>query len=423
MKRIYIYFVFTIFCSAVCISVISCSEDKSTTPVVPKDRVTMWQEDIDYLNSQLRSKQLDLFSIIPEQKFQNTLNNIKANISSLQDYEIFIKLQQMIASMHVAHNTISSIGSGKFHYLPILASFFPDGLYIIQADNQNTNLLGKKIIKVGGKDIQVVLDSLKTIFSYENNYWFNAKGAQLLSFAEALKYFGFTNLLSEVEVEIENSGKVILKTIELSPGNFTSGFTSILNGKVIPLYMQNASSNYWYSFIEADSILFLKYNVCSNMPAKSFADLVKEIIEFIPSHNVSKFVVDLRNNGGGNSSVIEPLSFLQSSYLNKTGKLFVIIGRNTFSSALLNAISFKQNSNCLLIGEPTGGKPNSYGEVLYFTLPYSGLITTYTTKYFTKLIGDPEALKPDYQVDISFNDYLNCKDPVMEFIINFSPGK
>ena len=159
------------------------------------------------------------------------------------------------------------------------------------------------------------------------------------------------------------------------------------------------------------------------MPTKSFADLVKEIIEFIPSHNVSKFVVDLRNNGGGNSSVIEPLSFLQSSSLNKIGKLFVIIGRNTFSSALLNAISFKQNSNCLLIGEPTGGKPNSYGEVLYFTLPNSGLITTYTTKYFTTMSGDPEALFPDYKVDISFNDYINCKDPVMEFIKNFSSGK
>jgi C-terminal processing protease CtpA/Prc len=110
---------------------------------------------------------------------------------------------------------------------------------------------------------------------------------------------------------------------------------------------------------------------------------------------------------------------LQSSTLNQKGKLFVITGRQTFSSALIDAIQFKQYTNCLLIGEPTGGKPNSYGEVLSFTLPNSGVVVQYSTKYFQMMDDDSLALYPDNDIEISMHDYAQGKDPVMDFILNY----
>ncbi len=55
-----------------------------------------------------------------------------------------------------------------------------------------------------------------------------------------------------------------------------------------------------------------------------------------------------------------------------------------------NAILFKQlQTNPILVGEPTGGKPNSYGEISSFLLPNSGLVVNYSTKYFEQVSGDP----------------------------------
>ena len=419
MKVITKNFLILLIYTFISIQIISCSSNPIAPPIT-RDRTTLWQEDIDYLSSQLKSEHLDFSTLIPEQKFNNSIADIKNSISSLQDYEIYIKLQQLIASLKVAHTYITPSASTKYHFVPILTYDFSDGLYIIMTDQFNTNLLGKKILKVGGIDFLTVKDSLKTIISHENNYWVRDRIPFVLSFVEALKYFGFTNNLSEVELELDGLGKIILKTTEQYLQNSTLGFISILDGKKLPLYMENQSSYYWYNFIESNKTLYLKYNVCANAPDKSFADFVSEIQDFLEITSVEKFIIDVRDNSGGSSSVIEPLSFLENSSLNQKGKLFMIIGRHTFSSALLNAISFKQSANVLLlVGEPTGGKPNSYGEVLTFELPNSGAMVRYSTAYFTMMNDDPEALFPDYNIEITSQDFFSGYDPVLEFIINY----
>lgn len=92
--------------------------------------------------------------------------------------------------------------------------------------------------------------------------------------------------------------------------------------------------------------------------------------------------------------------------INRKENLKVIIGRETFSSALLNAYEFKFDTNAEIIGEPSGGKPNCYGEILKFTLPNSRFIVNYSTRYY-KLIEDDTilALYPDINIQESISDY------------------
>ena len=395
----------------------SCSDQ----PTPPKDRFTQWNEDIDYLSSQFKSKQLNFSTLIPEEKFNNTISSIKNSINSLQDYEIYFKLKQLIASLKVAHTLIVPPDRSKFHFLPVYTKKFSDGLYIIQADQQNLNLLGKKIIKVGNFDVSVVEDSLKKLISYENDYWADYQLPGTFSSVEALKYFGFTDDLSKVELEIAGEGKIILNSIEQYNSNFTYGYKSVLGNVALPLYLQNYSSYYWYTFLESNEVLYIEYNKCANAANESFESFTNDIKNFVTSNQVKKIIVDLRNNGGGNSDIIRPLlTYLKSSPFNNAGSLFVIIGNHTFSSGELDAVYFKQETNCLLVGEPTGGKPNSYGEVLSFTLPNTGIYAQYCTKYFTVMSNDPEALFPDYSVDLTSQDFLNGRDPVLDFILNFN---
>jgi len=397
---------------------ISCKDAQTTQAPQTKDRVTAWNEDIDYLNSQLKVKQYNLFSLINETTFNSKIKAIKDSINNLQDYEIIFKMQQLIASLGVAHTTITSkILSGPVHILPLLTYYFSDGLYITSVINEHSDLLGRKILGINGKDISLLYDSLKTIISHENDYWVKTRIPEIIYCVEALKYFKIADNLSSVNLKVEGIGDVTINS--LLAGSATVSLKNIIDGVQTPLYMRNSDLYYWYTYLDTNKTLYLKYNSCQNMSSQSFAGFVQEIQNFMNSHLIEKFVIDMRNNGGGSSGIISALSFLQSSSFNQKGKLFVITGRQTFSSALMNAIQFKQNTNCLLIGEPTGGKPNSYGEVLSFTLPNSGVVVQYSTKYFQMMDDDPLSLYPDNDIELSIQDFAQGKDPVMDFILNY----
>jgi C-terminal processing protease CtpA/Prc len=101
----------------------------------------------------------------------------------------------------------------------------------------------------------------------------------------------------------------------------------------------------------------------------------------------------------------------------KKGSTYVLIGRRTFSSAILNAIDLKKQTSAIFVGEPTGGKPNHYGEVQMMRLPQSGLPVTYSIKYFRVLDDDPESLEPDIFVEPGISDYLEKTDPVLNYVL------
>ncbi|WP_262493747.1 S41 family peptidase [Niastella koreensis] len=70
---------------------------------------------------------------------------------------------------------------------------------------------------------------------------------------------------------------------------------------------------------------------------------------------------------------------------NSKGKLIVLIGKLTFSSAIMNAIELKRGTNAILVGEPTSGSVNHYGEVRAFRLPHTKIIIGYSTRVSLQL--------------------------------------
>jgi hypothetical protein len=99
-----------------------------------------------------------------------------------------------------------------------------------------------------------------------------------------LKYFGFVNSLTKVNVEVEGIGETEVTTIQ--SGIFINVFKSILDGVSLPLYMQYSSSNYWYTYISNNEALYVKYNVCENMSTQSFSDFANGIQNFMTNHTV-----------------------------------------------------------------------------------------------------------------------------------------
>src|SRR5205823_3054895 len=107
--------------------------------------------------------------------------------------------------------------------------------------------------------------------------------------------------------------------------------------------------------------------------------------------------------------------------LNQRGRFFILIGRSTFSSAMDNARDFQTSTSAVLVGLPTGGKPNSFGEVRTLTLPSSGATLQYSTKAFRRDPDNRPAVFPDLQVDPTAADFFSPRDPTLEAALRFQP--
>ena len=92
----------------------------------------------------------------------------------------------------------------------------------------------------------------------------------------------------------------------------------------------------------------------------SLGENTRKLFQLIHSNPTKRLVIDIRQNGGGDffegrRHLIQPLK--KQPALNQKGRLFVIIGRQTFSAAMVNAIDFRKETNAILVGEPIGERP------------------------------------------------------------------
>lgn len=356
----------------------------------------LWIEDIDYLKEELINNHINLFAYTKEEDFNKRIQSLKKMIDKLDYEEMKVEISRVIASIKDAHTSLIFPAS---RFIPLKFYYFNDGVYIINSTKDYENLLFKKIIAIEDMNIEAVLEELRSIISFENQYFFKAQSMKYLQIVEVLYGLLIVDDMNKIKITLEDGEYEI---IPVSIENL------VYTNDKLPLYARKSSENLWFTYLENEE-LYIKYNSCRENGNESVHNKIEKIIKFIEKNRMKKVTIDLRNNLGGDSTLFEPfIDYIKGNDdLNKKENLKIIIGRETFSSALLNAYDFKNNTNAKIIGEPSGGKPNCYGEVLKFSLPNSKLLVTYSTKFY-KLIEDDliDSLYPDEFVLEAIEDYI-----------------
>jgi len=76
----------------------------------------------------------------------------------------------------------------------------------------------------------------------------------------------------------------------------------------------------------------------------------------------------------------------------------------------------------VLMGSPTGGKPNGYGNVQNLYLPNSLVPISYSTRHFRIIEGsDPASLLPHVMVEPRIEDLRAGRDPLLEEALRYTP--
>lgn len=179
--------------------------------------------------------------------------------------------------------------------------------------------------------------------------------------------------------------------------------------------------------IKEDTLI---YRHCSVQ--NEYKSIIEESINEIRSidfNNISKIIIDLRGNIGGNSGLNKLLIDFLSEHKDK--KLVVLTDYRISSSGSL-ALYDLIKLGCVTVGEGIGTPFNSYGEQVWLDIgKYRFAVSTcyfipsmnikISDKYeLSKLDSEvfkPVIFKPDYYVKTTKEDFINNKDRVLEFAL------
>ncbi len=381
-----------------------------------------WVEVLDFLQNELPKRHKNLYSITSEAEYLDRIQSLRNELNHLENLVINAEIAKIVASVGDAH---TSIDIPVYYLCPLEFYWFSDGIYAVNTAKSDEVLRYKKITHIDGVDIETVIEKMSTMISHENHSYLKS----LLP-----KYLPAIEFLYGLQIAQTVSGLTF--TYENESGNGSEWFVPScpffkyqeqLNGNRVsfpvdklPLFRKNPDRYYWMECLKESKTLYFKYNICKEMADESVQAFGERLLRAVRENDPEKLVIDMRNNTGGNSTLLD--SFIdvlaKCDHINQHGKIFVIIGRDTFSSALLNVYSLRNKTRAILVGEPTGGKPNCYGEVLRVKLEQSGLIISYSTKYYHLIEDDlMPSLFPDVQIEYSIQDYIGLSDPCMEYIL------
>jgi len=106
------------------------------------------------------------------------------------------------------------------------------------------------------------------------------------------------------------------------------------------------------------------------------------------------------------------------------GPVCMLTGPYTFSAAVEFAEAAKTYGLATIVGEATGGQPNSFGNPMVFPLPHGGLAATIATARSVRANGnttDFNSVIPDVNVRTSAEDIQRGRDPGLERAKNCPP--
>jgi len=395
---------------------------KTATSTSPHAREDRWRQDLECFRSELPQRHLDFSKLTSANDFNRAVTELEQNVTNLSDTEITFGLMRIVAGVGVAHTQLDwQPLAANFHRYPIQMQWCADGLQVLGTSPDYREALGARVVQIGSLTPEQLETVVEPYISHENPAWLHQQSPTYMVMAELLQHLQITNPDGTVDFSLAKPGGKLF-ALHVRPLEWSAQVKDTLTiwdalQFAPPLYRRHRDANYWREFLSDSITLYLQYNKCADAPDISFSDFVDEAIACAVSNSATRVVVDLRGNAGGNSEVILPLldGLKINSKLSAKGHLYVLIGGHTFSSGVMDAIYLRDQLHAILMGEPTGGKPNCYGEIERLNLPTSGLAVYYPVKRFQQIPdSDPASLEPDVKITSALSDIFAGRDPVLE---------
>jgi len=368
-----------------------------------------WRADLRYLAQELPRRHANAFHSTSQERFAADVRELDAALETLSDDQVLVGLMRIVALVGDGHTHLDLPPNGPRY--PFELAWFGRELRIIAADAAHDVALGAQVVGVGGRTLDDAMTLLAPLVPRgENDRRTQLTASILLTAPRVLHGLGLAPpSLHAAFALVTREGQAI--TEALTPALPREITTWHFVTEQPPLWLRRLSEPWWVELLSDRHTVYLSFS--RYPPEAEFRERSSELGRLLDRSGARRLVSDLRRNGGGDFTLVR--RYLLPVLGDR--RVYAIIGPVTFSAAMVNALDLKRESNAVLVGEPTGGRPNSYSEHGEFPLPHSGLRVSYATRYYRFGEDADTAVEPDRRIEPTWQDFLSGRDPVLDWIL------
>lgn len=367
-------------------------------------------DELEFMKEVVEKNHKNFFNTVSKEECEEEYKRLSSNIDGISYTDYYFVLSSFLALSNDSHTSLEAGDIySYFMYYPLQLNYVGDKVYVVSGLSDYKDYMGKEVTAINGVNIKVIEEKVSLVVPHDNTVylklWLNNQ-------------LNNTSFLSFIDVADSDKAPVTLtfsdgKNVSLSPtlsqeidrDEIISAFSS---------YSPYIYQGYYRAMEIRDDVLLISYNTCSDNPSYPMKNFASDLKKALKEKKYSKIIVDLRYNGGGNSAVLDPvIKLLKKEKCSK----YALIGENTFSSAILNAVSLKDDADFTLVGTPTGGSINHYGELKSFTLPETGWEVYYSSKYFKLSKKYEGSIIPDVYIEKDAESYFSGIDKEVEYCL------
>jgi hypothetical protein len=439
------------------------------------------KEDIQFWMTTMEESHVNMYHSISKSRMQeladSLLLNFKDSITHIDAIFVFSRLGAALNEGHVglvSSRITDSLYNQSLRFPFQLQKVIHDA-WIVSYDISSAQKLemNDKIISINNIPVSELNKRFERLFGGLESW----KKEQIAYYSKKLLFLAGISSPFQIDAIKENENKIRF-TVEGFHRSQSDSITKMLTAKM----SHQSNKPYEFSWLK-DRIGYLNYRSMRNDATLSFDQFLKTVFTSLNDSLANGLVIDLRENGGGDSQLGEQLlahfnkkpyilaggmkwkisthykTFLKTAknyneadnkfymsqpegstytYVNRElkqpvpktpffeGKVAVLIGTGTFSSANMLADGIVSYQLATTFGEPTGESPNDFGEMFNFMLPNTYIIARAASKMFTRANKDEKNLGPVIPQKIiipNASDKKQKKDPVLESAVNWILNK
>lgn len=444
-----------LLCGVLCAVAAAQTRDTQLTSESGRQRLTpaQWREDLQFAVDTFLARDRS-FSPEARRQFRSAIAELQRTADGKSDDQIIVEFAKAVALAKNAHTRLYLLRNrSELRHYPIRVWWFADGLYVVRATPEYSELLGARILRIAGRNVEQVKQRVAPLFA-GNASWRTYMSAYTMTSPDVLIGLGLIASDGRAEIEFTNrhgkEGKRRLQPLPLrrsdqpteswwdlcptrprDDGSWLSALS--LDAAHLPLYLQNTERQYWSHYLQKARLFYIQFDRAGNAPTgESLSEFGKRALTELQSSAVNKIVVDVRFNTGGDLSIGRPfINQLAAFAKERKIKVYVITGRATFSAGIFHAMQLRQYANAILVGEPIGDVLEIWSEGGNLLTPNSRLSLHYADRLHSYSPAERPEFKqylvtdtdlsitnamPDILVRVSARDYFSGRDPALDAV-------
>jgi hypothetical protein len=397
-----------------------------------------WHADIDQLVEALKREHPMPAAKWDELDIEAQAAELKARVGTATDPEIMLGMATIVASLNDGHSRLTlpmklAVGLSDAHTAtqppndpelaldryPVLIAPFGDRFHVVSARTEFEYLLGGRLIAVNDVPVAEIASRLEPLAHGENEHWKRRIIADRMTIPEVLAWAGIASG-PEVHLSVEVDGRS--ESVRVAPAGTTRGdwldITATMSD--VPALWKTDDSPYGFEVL--GDTLYFRFDEATYDRDLPPPELVRDMECVREQESLQRLVVDLRRNTGGNGTWNQ--TFLRwiigHPIFDRWGHLYVLIGPDAFSAAMLFVNELEQHSRVLFVGETTGSSPDHYGDARKVRLDNSGLTVRISTIFWKNWLAGEfrDGIRPHIPVGAHMTDLLEGRDAALDVALS-----